>query len=103
MCYNCSMTLQKLFKKETKTENSDVEEAVLLAFQAINLLAEQLEELAKIVVANGQTQNSLIGTVSKQNEILAKNQQQIINLQQQINHLATFVLPQIVKNRNITS
>lgn len=93
------MKLQSLFKKE---ENS-TEEAILLCFQAINLLAEQLEELAKIVVINGQTQDSLIGTVNKQNEILAKNQHQIEALQRQINYLATFVLPQISKNRNITS
>lgn len=93
----------KLFNKRTKMENNGVEEQIISLFQSMNFLAEKLEELAKIVVINGEIQNSLIGTIQQQNEILAKNQKQIEALQRQINYLSSVILPQIAKNRHVSA
>lgn len=79
-----------------------MEEQIISLFQSMNFLAEKLEELAKIVVINGEIQNSLIGTIQQQNEILAKNQKQIEALQRQINYLSSVILPQIAKNRHVS-
>ena len=84
-------------------ENDDAEEQIISLFQSMNFLAEKLEELAKIVVINGEIQNSLIGTIQQQNEILAKNQKQIEALQRQINYLSSVVLSQIAKNRHVSA
>lgn len=84
-------------------ENNDVEEQIISLFQSMNFLAEKLEELAKIVVINGEIQNSLIGTIQQQNEILAKNQKQIEALQRQINYLSSVVLSQNAKNRHVSA
>ena len=84
-------------------KNNDVEEQIISLFQSMNFLAEKLEELAKIVVINGEIQNSLIGTIQQQNEILAKNQKQIEALQRQINYLSSVVLSQIAKNRHVSA
>lgn len=93
----------KLFNKRTKMENNDAEEQIISLFQSMNFLADKLEELAKIVVINGEIQNSLIGTIQQQNEILAKNQKQIEALQRQINYLSSVVLSQIAKNRHVSA
>ena len=93
------MILKKLFKKK----KNNTEEQIVYLLQSMNFLVNKLEELAKIVVINGEIQSSLIGTIQRQNEILEKNQKQIEALQRQINYLANIVLPQVAKNRSISS